>query len=86
MIEFQTLIFALSFFISQLISIKFPGIKFYLIIKNKKLRIHHTFTAGLLALITSFSGHSFWFNVSLGGMFQDILYHSWKVLRKNLKS
>jgi hypothetical protein len=84
-LEFQPPIFILSFIISQLLSIKFPGMKFYLMKKNKKFRIHHAYAGGLLALIASLSGHPFWFNIGLGGMVQDVLNHLYKVLKRSIK-
>lgn len=83
--EFQLPIFILTFSISQLICIKFPNIKFFLMKKSKRVRIHHAFAGGLLALFAGLAGQPFLFNVGLGGMIQDILNHSLKILRKHLK-
>jgi hypothetical protein len=83
-IEFQPFIFIITFSITQLISIKYPDMKFFLMKKSKKLRLHHAFTAGLLVLFASLTGHAIWFNIGLGGMIQDIFNHSFKVLRKRL--
>jgi len=84
-IEFQPVIFILTFSISQLLSIKFPEMKFFLFRKSKRLRIHHAFAGGILALGSSLIGHSFWFNIGLGGMLQDIFNESLKFLRKRFK-
>jgi len=81
-IEFQPIVFLATFSISQIISIKFPEMKFFLMRKSKKLRVHHVFTGGLFAFLTSFIGNPFLFNISLGMMIQDIFNHSIKVLRK----
>jgi hypothetical protein len=84
-IEFQPAIFILTFSISQLISIKYPDMKFFLMKKSKKLRVHHAFIGGILAILASLTANPFWFNVGLGGMIQDILNHSLKILRKRFK-
>jgi len=83
--EFQPTIFILTLSVSQLINIKFPEFKVYLMRKNKRLRLHHGFVGGLLVLLASLTGHSLWFNIGLGGMFQDIFNHSLKFLRKRSK-
>jgi hypothetical protein len=84
-IEFQPVIFILTFSITQLLSIKFPEMKFFLFRKSKRIRLHHTFTGGLLALIASLTGNPLLFNIGLGGMLQDIFNHSFKTLRKRFK-
>jgi hypothetical protein len=80
--EFQPVVFVLTFSVTQLISLKFPEIKFFLMRKSKRLRIHHAFAGGLLALFASFIGQPILLNVGLGGMIQDIFDHSIKILRK----
>ncbi len=84
-IEFQPLIFILTFSVTQLISIKFPDMKFFLFRRSKKLRLHHAFTGGILALAASLTGSPLWFNIGLGGMLQDIFNHSIKIIRKRFK-
>jgi len=84
-IEFQPIIFLVTFSITQLISIKFPDMKFFLFRKSKKIRVHHAYTGGLVALLTSLTGHPIWFNISLGLMLQDVFNHSIKIFRKRLK-
>jgi hypothetical protein len=81
-IEFQPIVFLATFSISQIISIKFPDMKIFLMRKSKRLRVHHAFAGGLFAFLTSFIGNPFLFNISLGMMIQDIFNHSIKVLRK----
>ncbi len=81
-VEFQPVIFLATFSITQLISIKFPEMKFFLFRKSKRMRLHHTFTGGLLALAATLGGYSLLFNIGLGGMLQDIFNHSIKILRK----
>jgi hypothetical protein len=81
-IEFQPAIFILTFSVTQLISIKFPELKFFLMRRSKRLRLHHAITGGLLALAASVGGYSLWFNIGLGGMLQDIFNHFLKVFRK----
>ncbi len=83
--EFQPVIFILTFSVTQLINIKFPDMKVFLMRKSKKLRIHHGFAGGLLVLFASFIGQPILFNVGLGGMFQDIFTHSIKTFKKHFK-
>jgi len=83
--EFQPTIFILTFSVSQLISIKFPEFKVFLMRKSKRFRIHHGFVGGLLVLLASLTGHPLWLNIGLGGMLQDIFNHSLKFLRKRSK-
>jgi hypothetical protein len=83
--EFQPTIFILSFSVTQLICIKFPEMKFFLFRKSKRVRLHHAFTGGLLALVASLIGQPFLFNIGLGGMIQDIFNHSLKIFRRFFK-
>jgi len=81
-VEFQPIIFVATFSITQLISLKYPELKFFLFRKSKRVRVHHALTGGLIALAASLGGYPLWFNIGLGGMLQDIFNHSLKVLRK----
>jgi hypothetical protein len=83
--EFQPTIFILTFSVLQLISIKFPEIKFFLFRKSKRVRLHHAFAGGLMALAANLIGQPLLFNIGLGGMIQDIFNHSLKILRKLFK-
>jgi hypothetical protein len=85
MIEFQPMIFVATFSITQLISLKYPEMKFFLMRREKRIRVHHAFTGGLVALATTLIGQPFLFNVSLGVMIQDVFNHSLKILRKRFK-
>lgn len=84
--DYQPVFFILSFSICQFFNIKFPEMKIFLMRKSRRLRIHHAFGGGLLALISGLTGHPIWFSIGLGGMSQDVLIHFLKVLRKNLKT
>jgi len=83
LITFSPEIFALSFSISQAISLKFPELKLLLSFnKNKNVRVHHAIIGGILALIAGITSNPLWFNVTFGAMVQDVVSHVVKFVKK----
>lgn len=82
--DFNPLIFASTFSVCQVISFKFPNLKFFIKLQeNKMYRIHHAIFGGIVALIMAFFQQPILLNVGLGAMSQDIFNHGLKYKRGN---
>jgi hypothetical protein len=82
-LHFDLLVFGLSFLASELVSKKlYPC---FLLIKRKKIRIHHTYVGAILAFFSALTGQVALFNIGLGTMANDIVSHVRKKISKFFK-
>jgi hypothetical protein len=71
--QFDFVVFGLSFLATELVSKRlYPC---FLLIKRKKIRIHHAYLGAAAALFSALTGHVTLFNISLGTLANDIFYH-----------
>jgi hypothetical protein len=82
--QFDLLIFGLSFLATELVARKlYPC---FLLIRNKKIRIHHAYVGAILAFFSALTGQIVLLNVGLGAMTNDIIGHLRKKISKFLNS
>ena len=79
-IQFDPTFFFVTFSIGQVISLKFPDLKFFFETGKRRVRIHHAYAGGILALL-AFS-YPVFFSIGLGAFLQDIVNHSLQHVKK----
>jgi hypothetical protein len=78
--QFDFLLFGLSFIATELLG---KGLHpCFLMIKKKKIRIHHAYIGVALAFFSTLTGQIALLNIALGTFFNDIFSHLKKKLGK----
>ncbi|MEM5829861.1 MAG: hypothetical protein QW040_03970 [Candidatus Aenigmatarchaeota archaeon] len=85
-IHFDFLIFSLGFMATKLVTRRLPKLGLFIVGGKKKIKIHHAYLGAIAAFFSAITGQAILLNISLGTMFDDILYHlrNWisKIFRK----
>jgi hypothetical protein len=82
-LHFDFVIFSLSFLGTELFAKKlYPCI---LLIKKKKIRIHHAYIGAILAFFSALTGQIVLFDIGLGTMANDIVDHLKEKISKFFK-